>query len=174
MLAYANCGQLHASQADLTKANQQLPELAQGSPEHEALLQRIQQLEREIELRRLEKSLFIIERRRRDDGDREAVRRAYTEWEAKKLQPAAFIEKIEKARFSVTPKAKQMAYGSGGATFQSLIKLLELAKIDECPVTAVYYIVDGAVFRAPGNRCGPRAVLPFRLIAPPWLQVPTL
>ena len=157
LLAFSNKSGLPAAQAEGVKANQQLLELPQGSAERDAVAQRIQQLERDIELLRLEKSLFIIERRRRDDGDQNAVRRAFVDWEAKKLQPDAFLKAIEAAHFRWTPKTKQLAYETGGVNLQMLMKSLKPAPIDKCPVTAVYYIIDGAVFRAPGS--------PFAILA---------
>lgn len=57
-------------------------------------------------------------------GDRDAVRRAFADWEAGHLGPAPFLAAIEAAGFTVTPKARQMAYVSGGATFQALMKSL--------------------------------------------------
>jgi len=57
-------------------------------------------------------------------GNREMVRRAFSGWEAGHLKPGDFLTSIEAAGFKVTPKARQMAYVSGGATFQALMKSL--------------------------------------------------
>jgi len=59
-----------------------------------------------------------------DAGNRETLRRVWADFEAGHLKVPEFFAAVEAAGYTVTPKARQMALVTGGATFQAFLKSL--------------------------------------------------